>query len=160
MSLGDRDDEPEVLLDELLPGSLVAGLGASAELYLLPARQETVTGYAVKVSRKRIEGPEIPSQRGLLEYRFGRRTVSPEGVHNRSHVRSSRLTRRVLKNPVGVSSCLRYVGVPTQRTQALAGHSPEEFCRSTLSKPRRSTAVQGCAALCPQRRSVPGAARI
>ena len=38
--LGNADHQPEVLLDEPLPGPLVAGLGPHAEIYLLGVRQE------------------------------------------------------------------------------------------------------------------------
>ena len=57
--LGDRDDEPEVPLDELAPRRLVAFPRPTAEIYLLLVRKEPSAADLPEVPRKRARGLPI-----------------------------------------------------------------------------------------------------
>src|ERR671915_1193122 len=54
--LGNADHQPEVLLDEPLPGPLVAGLGPHAEIYLLPVRQQVALPYVREILGEELRG--------------------------------------------------------------------------------------------------------
>src|SRR5215212_6149128 len=58
--LGNADHEPEVLLDEPLPGALVAGLGPHAEVYLLLVRQEIALPDVREVLGEELGGLRFP----------------------------------------------------------------------------------------------------
>src|SRR5918998_2063305 len=54
--LGNADHQPEVLLDEPLPGPPVAGLGPHAEIYLLPVRQQVALPYVREILGEELGG--------------------------------------------------------------------------------------------------------
>src|ERR687895_203067 len=58
--LGNADHEPEVLLDEPLPGPLVAGLGSHAEIYLLGVRQEIALPDVREILGEELGGLRFP----------------------------------------------------------------------------------------------------